>query len=68
MKIDEDKVKKALKKIGLDALGIGICVFAASEVPRFIPLLKGAELVLSCSAGIWLYVPLRNFINNIIRK
>jgi len=63
-----DRVKKALISIIIDAFGIGICVSMAIFTPILVDLLKGTELILGVMAGIWLYVPIRNFIKNALKK
>ena len=55
-------MKKALIKIGFDALAIVAIGFGAMLLPEFVPALRDLEVFIAVCGGIWLYIPLRNFI------
>ena len=65
MSIDQNRLKKNLTKIGLDAVGIGVCGGLAYLVGSLVPALHGTEVFLGVAAGLWLYAPVRNLITKI---
>ena len=65
MSIDKNRLKKNMIKIGLDALGIGLCGGVAYLATAFVPAIKGFEVFLGVAAGLWLYAPVRNLITRI---
>ena len=61
----KEKLKKLAKKTGLDALGIGICSIIAILTPKIIPALEGLQIPIAVACGIWIYIPIRDFISRI---
>ena len=65
MKLNKEKIKKNLVKIGLDAAAILVCGLASVLAGKIVPILKDLEVFLAVASGIWLYIPLRKLIDKV---
>jgi hypothetical protein len=62
---NKERIKKNAIKIGLDAIAIILCGVASMSIGEFVPVLKGLEVFVAVSSGIWLYVPISNLVKKI---
>jgi hypothetical protein len=53
--MDKERLKKAGKRIGLDALGVLLCGGVAYLAGGLIPAIHGLEVFLGVTAGIYLW-------------
>lgn len=60
--MDWQKILRELKKIGFDAIGIGILGGLSYLAGALVPALHGLEVWVGVTAGIWLWPSIRSLV------